>query len=296
MVYDRRDMGQLFALMTALIWAAAVILLKRSGETVSPFALNLFRVVVSTCLLLPTVALAGQARWDGSWRDILILFASGIIAIATSDTLFHMSLNAVGAGISAIIDCLYAPLTVLLATVLLGERLSALQLLGMALVLSGVLAAAQHDPPHGVARRQIVLGVIWGVLAMIALALGIVIAKPVLNHSPVLWATAVRQIGCLVVMVPGALLSPRRREFLRVFKPSRSWRFTLPGALLGSYLALIFWIAGMKYTDVGIAAILNQSSTVYVLILAAVFLKERLTRRKLIASAVAITGIVLVML
>ena len=97
-------------------------------------------------------------------------------------------------------------------------------------------------------------------------------------------------------MVPGALLSPRRREFLRVFKPSRSWRFSLPGALLGSYLALIFWIAGMKYTNVGIAAILNQSSTIYVLILAAVFLKERLTRRKLVASAVAIAGIVLVML
>ena len=72
--------------------------------------------------------------------------------------------------------------------------------------------------------------------------------------------------------------------------------WSLPGALLGSYLALIFWIAGMKYAKVGVAAILNQSSTIYVLILAAVFLKERLTRRKLVASAVAIAGIVLVTL
>ena len=289
-------MGQLFALLTALIWAAAVILLKRSGETVSPFALNLFRVVVSTSLLLPTVLLAGQTGWHGSLRDVLILFASGIIAIATSDTLFHMSLNAVGAGVSASIDCLYAPLTVMLATVLLGERLSALQLLGMAFVLSGVLAAAQHDPPHGVPRRQIVLGVVWGVLAMVALALGIVIAKPVLDHSPVLWATAVRQVGCLGVMLPIALLSPRRREIFRVFKPSRGWRFSLPGAVLGSYLALIFWIAGMKYTKVGIAAILNQSSTIYVLILAAIFLQEPFTRRKIVASVVAIIGIILVTL
>ncbi len=289
-------MGQVFALLTAVIWAIAVILLKRSGETVSPFALNLFRVVVSTCLLLPTVLVAGEAGWHGSTRDVLILFASGIIAIATSDTLFHMSLNAVGAGISAILDCLYAPLTVLLATVLLGERLSALQLIGMALVLSGVLAAAQHDPPHGVTRRQLVLGVVWGVLAMVALALGIVIAKPVLNHSPVLWATAVRNLGCLGVMVPIALLSPQRREILHVFKPSRSWRFSLPGALLGSYLALICWIAGMKYAKVGVAAILNQSSTIYVLVLASVFLHEPFTRRKAIASVVAVAGIILVTL
>jgi drug/metabolite transporter (DMT)-like permease len=290
-------MGQFFSLLTALIWAAAVVLLKRSGESVSPFALNLFRVVVSTALLLPTLLLAGQLRWpQGTWRDVLVLFASGIIAIATSDTLFHMSLNRVGAGISAVTDCLYAPLTVLFAALILGERLAPRQLFGMALIIAGVLCAARHAPPRGVSPAQLYAGVAWGVLAMVFLALGIVIAKPVLNRAPVLWATAMRQIGCLCVMLPAALLSPRRREFLAVFRPSRAWRFSLPAAFLGSYLALMFWIAGMKYTEVGVAAILNQSSTILVLILAAVFLKEPFTRRKLMACSLALAGIVLVTL
>ena len=290
-------MGEFFALLTGAIWAFAVILLKRSGDTVSPFALNLFRVVVSTSLLVPTLLVVGDPLWnEGSLSDVLILIASGIIAIAISDTLFHMSLNMVGAGISAIIDCLYSPLTVLLATLLLGERLGAVQLIGMVLVISGVLSAAQNQPPHGVSARQLVLGVVWGVLAMATLALGVVIAKPVLNHSPVLWATTVRQIGCLAVMGPIALLSPRRREILRIFRPSRTWRVSVPAAVLGSYLALMCWIAGMKYTQVGIAAILNQSSTIYILILAAIFLKEPFTRRKMIASAVAVAGIILVTL
>jgi drug/metabolite transporter (DMT)-like permease len=129
---------------------------------------------------------------------------------------------------------------------------------------------------------------------MITLALGIVIAKPVLDHSPVLWATVMRQVGCLCVMVPAALLSPRRREILAVLRPSRTWRLSLPATVLGSYLALLCWIAGMKYAQVGVAAILNQSSTIYVLILAAVFLKEPFTRRKLLASSLAAAGIVLV--
>ena len=290
-------MGEFFALLTAVIWAIAVILLKRSGDTVSPFALNLFRVVVSSLLLVPTVIVGGEAGWrGGSLSDVLLLVASGVIAIAISDTLFHMSLNMVGAGISAIIDCLYSPLTVLLATLLLGERLGALQLIGMVLVISGVLAAAQHKPPHGVTARQLLMGVIWGVLAMGTLALGVVIAKPALNHAPVLWATTVRQLGCLAVMGPIALLSPRRREILRVFRPSPTWRVSVPAAILGSYLALMCWIAGMKYTQVGIAAILNQSSTIYILILAAIFLNEPFTRRKLIASVVAVAGIILVTL
>jgi drug/metabolite transporter (DMT)-like permease len=289
--------GEFFALLTALIWAMAVILLKRSGENVPPFTLNLFRVVLSTALLLPTVVLAGESRWDGwSASDIAILFASGIIAIAISDTLFHMSLNVVGAGISAIIDCLYSPLTVLLAMLLLDERLCALQLLGMILVISGVLAASRHHPPHGVTPRQLLTGVFWGVLAMVALAIGIVIAKPVLDRTPVLWATAVRQLGCLLVMAPAALLSRQRRTILSVFRPSATWRVSVPAAVLGSYLALICWIAGMKYTKVGIAAILNQTSTIYILILAAIFLRERFTLRKAIASVIAVVGILLVTL
>lgn len=289
-------MGIFFSLLTALIWAAAVILLKRSGEHVPPFALNVFRVTVSTALLVPTVILAGQAHWPGSRSDVLILFVSGIIAIATSDTLFHMSLNTIGAGISSVIDCLYAPLAVLFAAVILGERLSILQFLGMALVIAGAFAAAKHKPPRGIDSRQLAWGIVWGVLAMITLALGIVIAKPVLNHSPVLWATLMRQIGSLCVMVPVALFSPQRREIKALLRPSKAWWFSLPATVLGSYAALLLWIAGMKYTKVGVCAILTQSSTIYVLILAAIFLKEPFTRRKLMASALAIAGVVLVAL
>ena len=68
-------------------------------------------------------------------------------------------------------------------------------------------------------------GVLWGVLAMAAVAFGIVIAKPVLLRSPVLWATAVRQAGSLAVMLPVALALPRRRKLFAVLRPSASWRF-----------------------------------------------------------------------
>lgn len=288
-------MGEIYALITAVIWGAAVILLKRSGEKISPFALNLFRVVVSFVLLAGTLAATGGLFWDGAtWSDYLILFASGIIAIAISDTLFHYSLNMVGAGISAIVDCLYSPFTVILAFLLLDERLTVTQLAGMLMVLGGVLAVARTEKTSRIPPRDLLWGVILGVLSMFLLALGIVIAKPVLNRAPVLWATTVRQMGCLLVMLPGAFFSRKRREILSVFIPSSGWKMAVPGAVLGSYFSLLFWIAGMKYAQVGVAAILNQSSTIYVLLFAAIFLKEPLTTRKVSALVLALAGIMLV--
>jgi drug/metabolite transporter (DMT)-like permease len=54
------------------------------------------------------------------------------------------------------------------------------------------------------------------------------------------------------------------------------------------------WIAGMKYTMTGIAAIINQTSTILILLFATVLLKEELTVRKAVAAALAFGGIALV--
>ncbi|MBK9304417.1 MAG: DMT family transporter [bacterium] len=290
-------MGEFYALLCAVIWAVAVILLKRSGETVSPFALNLFRVGISSALLVATTLASGQGLVrDAPLRDVLVLMASGIIAIAVADTLFHRCLNIVGAGVTAIVDCLYSPLVVLFAFLLIGEHLNAWQLAGMVTVIAAVLIASGHPAPPGLPRRALLKGALMGMAAMAAVALGVVIAKPVLERQPVLWSTTVRQLGALAVMVPMALASPQRRRYLGVFRPDPSWRFSLPATILGSYLALMFWLAGMKYTQAGAAAILNQTSTIYVLILASFFLHEPFTRRKLAASALAVAGILMVTL
>ncbi len=288
-------MGELFALLTAVAWACAVVLFTRSGQHVPPFALNLFRVTVGAVLLLPTLVLSGGSLWrQAPVRDYAILAASGVIAIAVSDTLFHMCLNRVGAGITAIVDCLYPPFVVLLAFVLIGERLRPWQVGGMLLVLGSTAVASRLDPPSGRTTRTLFVGIALGVLAMFTLALGIVMAKPVLNRSPVLWATTVRQLGALIALGLVAPFVPGGGAALAVFRPVPSWRFSLSGAFLGSYVALMLWIAGMKYTQVGVAAILNQTSTVFILVLAALLLEERFTRRKALAVLLAIAGIVVV--
>ena len=290
-------MGVLCSLAAAVVWALAIILLKKSVETVSPFALNLYRVVITSILFVATLAVMGTTPWGvASTRDCLILFASGVIGIAVSDTLFHVGLQLMGAGLTAIVDCLYSPFVALLAFLWLGEKLGPSQLAGMGLVIAGVLVASAHAPPRGVTRRRLVGGFACGVLAMLTVAVGIVIAKPTLERTPLIWATAMRQFGALGVLLPVAAISPHRRLHARVLLPGRAWRYLLPAAVLGSYLALILWICGMKLLAAGAAAILNQTSTIFVLVLAAALLRERFTKRKLAACALAVGGIVLVAL
>lgn len=288
-------MGEFFALAAALVWAGAVILFRKSGETVPPLALNLFRVSVSSVLFVIVLGLTDRPLLGvAPLGDYLILMASGIIAIALSDTLFHMCLNRVGAGVNAIVDTLYSPFIVVCAWFMLGERLGRAQLGGMALIVGAVLLATRVAPPPGGDRRQLLSGVLIGVGAMASLAFGIVLAKPVLNDADVVWATAVRQFGSLLVLVPATLIHPGRRRLWAVFRPHYSWRFSLPGTVMGSFLALMFWIASMKLTAAGTAAILNQTSTIYILLMASLFLKEPFSWRRGLAALLALVGILLV--
>lgn len=287
--------GELFSIAAAMIWAFAVLLLRRAGETVHPFDLNLYRVGVSSVLMVATMVAAGLPLLPRtSARDYVLLGLSAAIGIALSDTLLHWSLNIVGAGINAIVDCVYSPVVALIAFAFLGERLTELQLLGMALVLLAILSTTHAKPPTGTSPGRLITGILIGVLAMVTLAAGVVLAKPVLTRHSVLWVVTARQLFSLLLLGVAAGISPQRTRIWRVFRPRPDWRFTFPATVLGSYLALMCWLAGMKLTTAGTAAVLNQTSTIFILVFAAIFLREPFTLRRVVAALLALAGIILV--
>lgn len=298
-------MGKLFALLNAVTWAAALILFKRSGEAVSPLALNLFKntvgiaLIAATLLLVPLVT-AWPAALDQSapaWlrdvlsREFLILVLSGILGIAIADTIFFYGLNLSGVGLIAIVDCTYTPFVMLFAAWLLDKPPTPVHLVGAGLIIAAVLLCTGHAPPTDRTRRQIVLGIALAVLAVGLMAFGIVIATPVLETSPALWTSLVRLVGGTAVLALVAPLLPGLGPVARVMRPSSIWTVAVPASFFGAYLAMVFWVAGFSMTSPSVAAALNQSSSVVALIFAAVFLRERLTPRKLTAIGLAMAGV-----
>ena len=59
---------------------------------------------------------------------------------------------------------------------------------------------------------------------------------------------------------------------------------------MGTYLSVIFWLSGFKYTLASRAAIYNELSTIMIIILASIFLKESMTKQKWIAIIFAVSG------
>jgi len=284
-------LGEILALSCAIIWATAVILFRKSGETVSPLGLNLFKNILALALFVPTsLVLRVELFTKASSNDYLLLAASGILGIALSDTLFFKSLNLLGAELSAIVDCLYSPFIIGLSVLFLRESMTGFQLLGVLLIISAVVAISGIEDRKNISRHDLILGVLFGVLAMASMAVGIVMIKPLLNRSPLLWVVEVRLLAGCVGLGMYLLLHPRGKEIFGSILSVRNWQYMLPGSFLGAYLAMVIWMGGMKYTQASIASALNQTSNVFVFILAAVVLREPVNAIRIIAIILAFAG------
>lgn len=287
-----RSFGEVLAIASGLVWAVAVILYKVSGRNVHPLGLNLFKNVLALVFMVPTMLVLGKPLFPATAPgSIGLLLLSGFLGIAVSDTLFFYSLNRLGASIVAIVDCFYSPFVIALSYVILGEHMSAWQLAGVALIISAVLAASRSSSNGApVARRDLVLGLVFGVLAMFFVAVGIVIVKPVLAKESVVWATLVRIVGGTIPLALLIPFLPGRRAILKPLLDRANWKAMVPASFFGSYWSLILWMGGMKYARVSVAAALNQLNTIFIVILAALFLKERLSWWKIAAVALAFIG------
>jgi drug/metabolite transporter (DMT)-like permease len=287
-------LGSVFSLTSAFLWASAVILFKKSGDVFSPISLNIYKSVVALILVsLTMVILNIPFIPDKPINDWLLLALSGFLGITLADLFFFMALNRLGAGLVAIVECLYLPSVIFFSFILLNENLSAAAIIGGLLVLTAVFVGSiKQKKTFGDPResKKTLSGILIGCLAMIFLAAGIVMIKELLERTDVFWATLVRVAAASVSLLVLILFHPRRKQYFQELKFSKAWLTALPASIIGNYLALLCWVAGMKYTTASRAAILNQMSTIFIFILAAVFLKEKITLNKTIAILLALTG------
>jgi drug/metabolite transporter (DMT)-like permease len=286
--------GILCSTGAAFFWAAAVIMFKKSGETFSPMALNLFKGVVTLFLLVPTLWFAGVPLFpDRPSNDWILFGISGVLGITLADTFFFMALKRLGASRWAVVDCLYLPFIILISTLFLNESIGLKGMVGALLVIAAIGADACSGSSLMLPRKDFWLGLVFGVLAVILIAGSVVMVKPLLEETSFLWASFVRLLAGVAGLVVVAVIHPERQIILGALLPSSAWKIVLPASIVGNYMAMLAWLAGFKYTLVSVAAILNQLSTIFTFILAAIFLKEPVTLPRMVAIMMAVSGALL---
>lgn len=289
-------MGEFFSVACAAVWGLAVVLFRRSGETLPAFELNLFKNTLGVALMVPTVLLLeGPALPRFSAAEWWIVVVSGVIGIAIADTWYLRALNLIGASRTGIVATLFSPFVIVLSMLFLAEAMRPVQYLGFVLVICGIGLVTWRQDRRDVSLRALRLGVALGAGAVFLMAAGVVMVKPVLEGEHFFWIVALRLAAGTLGML--MFLSAMRgwRGLVANFRRPQPWPTVILASVLGSYVSMILWLAGYRLTSASVASVLNETQAAFITLFAFLVLGEPLSLRRICGIVLAFCGVAVIL-
>jgi drug/metabolite transporter (DMT)-like permease len=285
--------GESAALSAAILWAISSVIYSRLGLKITPLQLNLYKGIIAIALIAITLAIQGTALINLSTSTVVLLIISGMIGIGLGDTAYFSALNSLGARRTLLLETSSPPMGALLALIFIGEQLASSSWCGIFLTILGIAwVISERNPVDQISVSS--QGIMWGILAAIAQALGAVISRYALIQSAVspLESTLIRLIGGTVIVI-GLLFVPVTKQTKMQWQLSRRSLGVIAIAAFGStYLGIWLQQISLKFAPTGIAQTFLATSPLFILPIVALQ-GEKISLRAILGVVISLAGIAL---
>jgi drug/metabolite transporter (DMT)-like permease len=275
----------------AALWSTGFIGAKFGLPHAEPFTFLFVRFALTLALLVPLVKLMASG-WPAGWRLKGHIAVSGLLVHgAYLGGVFYGIYLGMPAGLTALLVGLQPLLTATLAGPLLGERISAIQWLGLALGLAGItLVLGSKLDPGAMLFQGFGLDALACVLVALAgITLGTLYQKRFCTGMPLLSGTVVQYLAAGAVLGLGALLLEERSiEWTGTFILTMAWL-----VLVLSIAAILLLMALIRRGEASRVASLFYLVPPVTALQAWWLFDERLPLVALVGMAITIAGVVL---
>ena len=293
--------GECAALATVLCWTFSTLAFEAAGRRVGSMTVNLVRLVIAWGIL----ALFGWVfrglplPLDASGETWLWMLLSGFVGFFLCDLCLFRAWVLMGPRVTLLVfSSLTPPLAVLLGWLILGETLTWVQWLGMAVTLAGVMWVLAERRIRATVRTWHVSA--WSVTLALAAALGqalaTVLIKKGLDDYDILAVTQIRVmagIAGFAVLFAAVNWYP---HLWRGMRNARAMSLAGIGALAGPVLGVSLLTLSLRYLASGVALTFVATLPVVIIPFTMVIYKERVTLRAAAGACLAVAGVAMLFL
>ena len=275
--------------LTPLFWSVNWILGRALHHDIPPMAMTFYRWLFAIVILAPFALRAVVREWPlirAHWRRMLVL---GTIGIGSHNALAYLGLNYTTATNGVILNSFIPVMIIVIAWIFLRQRLTGTQLAGVAISLAGVLAILSGGSLAALASFRLNGGDLLIILSMAMWSTYTILLRwrpPGLTMLAFLFAIAV--IGD-AFMLPFWLVE--RSLGYHVVWTWQAFAALACVALFSSVLAYIFWNRGVEAVGAPVAVLFVHLMPVFGVLLAWLFLDERLALFHVLGIGLILTGI-----
>jgi len=291
-MFNQQIFYGLAALVSAASWALGGVLWRKIGEEISPFSINLSKGIIGGLYLIIALLVIGVEPVN--LRAFLFLGISGLLGITLGDTFFFISLTHLGPRLTSLMGTLIPVFIALSAVIFLGERPSFWNWAGIFLAVSGVTWVLRERLPVNEIVKNKSLGIKYRLLSIICMTAGVIFAKIGVKSVPAMQATLIRLFWGVIGLVLWGCLNRQIKSWIIPFKNLhllKNVSFVVFITVFGG-----FWLSllALKYMDASIASTLNSMAPLFILPMAAIALKEKISIKAILGAAIAVGGVVLI--
>ncbi len=288
----RYALAYMLLTLSALTWAGNIVVGRFVNEQIPPVALSFWRWAIALAVLLPFTRLITLQQRDlivQHWRILLMLGATGI-------ALFHIFLYQALHFTEAVNAALFMSTTpimiVVLSWILLKERMSGRQALGIGISLAGAVILIVRGEFSRLLQLQFNAGDLWMLLAVPNWALySVLLRRLPPGIHPMALVTVVGLFG-VAVLAPVYLWELARVGAFDLNRMTISSILYI--SLFASILAYLCWNQGVSRVGANRAGLFMHLIPLFSAMLAIVTLGEAVRLFHLAGAALIFSGIYLV--
>jgi transporter family protein len=278
-------LGIIYALVAAMGQGVGYTILKKSSNEFPSSIAFLFDALLGVLIWIPFSLLRG-IQIDGIGQVFLYTFISAILAEAF---IFYI-LSKGELSITGTIFATYPVFTIIISRLINNEVLSPKQSISVFITILGILVLSlpQKLKLKEISNRAYV---IYPILGASAVGISDSLSKRALadtNQATFLFCLAISQIPVALAYLR---IEGQKLDLLKdIILSPKKYRFSFLGSLSIVFSLIFFWLA-FENTYASIASPITASYTVFLLIFARIFLKEKIMIKDAVGIVITICGI-----
>jgi len=260
--------GYLLAICAAAIWSTVALSATRIVRYFGSYNYNLLRLLGIIVIFFPYVYI----NWESLYFSQSIFSAivlSSVIGIIIGDTFLFVCLKRLGPRRQALLFSMQIPFTIILAEVFLQTLPSLTELIGCALIFSGILIAIQFNrtiPDDDLENIQgnKYTGLFAGIGLALCQSIGIILMKPALQTTDPIIVSYLRVIVAAVIMF-GSLFFIKNNQLWDKMKNIKITLFSIFLGFMGMGVGMTMLIYALKYGNPGVISTLSSTMPIMII-------------------------------
>jgi len=296
--------GEIAGLLTSVCWAFNSVVFTLAGKRVGAVTVNAVRLWTAfpALLLLHWLLFGTPFPFAIEPSRFFYLGISGLIGFVVGDAMLLESFLLIGPRLAMLLSLLVPVFSTLLAWVWLGERLIAMEIISILVVIGGVAwvvleETAPIDETAPRSPQKYRRGILLAVGGAVGQAVGLLFSRLGLAGGySAISATLVRVGVAGVAMMLFGLFQGSLHAHVAKIKDKKVMLEIGSGALTGPVLGVILSLVAIAHAHIGVASTLMSLTPLFLLPVSHFLFKEKITSRAIIGTMIALLGVVLLFL